>query len=127
MLLEDLTLKTVCAIWVPHILTEVQKRQRVLCARKLIQLSEPNGHKRLEDVITGDETWIYFYGILNKRQNMMCVDEEEPRPVVGRKGFKSRKRLFTMFSTARGQDLLTYCPRKPLLLGPIAVRLFYPA
>ena len=34
-LLEDLTLKKVCARWVPHILPEDQKRQRVLCARKL--------------------------------------------------------------------------------------------
>ena len=46
-LLEDLTLKKVCPRWAPHILTEDQKRQRVLCARKLIQLDnilEPNGH-----------------------------------------------------------------------------------
>ena len=82
-----------------------------------IQLLEPNGHKRLEDVITGDETWIYFYGIPKKRQNMMWVAEtwiyfygipkkrqnmmwvaeDEPRPVVTRKGFQSRKRLFTIF------------------------------
>ena len=33
-LLEDLTLKKVCASWMPYILTEEQKRQRVLCARK---------------------------------------------------------------------------------------------
>ena len=43
-LLKDLTLKKFCARWVPHILTKNQKRQRVLCARKLIQLLEPNGH-----------------------------------------------------------------------------------
>ena len=35
-LLEDLMLKKVCARWVPYILTEDQKRQRVLCAPKLI-------------------------------------------------------------------------------------------
>ena len=34
--LEELTLKKVCARLVPHILTGDQKRQRVLCARKLI-------------------------------------------------------------------------------------------
>ena len=33
-LLEDLTLKKVCPRRVLHILTEDQKRQRVLCARK---------------------------------------------------------------------------------------------
>ena len=52
----DLTLKKDCTRWVPHKLTEDQKQQRVLCAQKLIHLLELNGHKRLEDVITGDET-----------------------------------------------------------------------
>ena len=33
-LLEDLIMKKVCARWVPHILSEDQKRQRVLFARK---------------------------------------------------------------------------------------------
>ena len=124
-LLEDLTLKKVFARWVHHILTEDQKRQRVLCARKLIQLLEPNGHKRLEDVITGDETLNYFYGIPNKSPNMMWVTEDEPRPVAARKGFQSIKRLFTIFSNCEGQYLLANCPRKSLLLGPMTVRIFY--
>ena len=118
--MEDLTLKKVCARWVPHILTEDQKRQRVLCARKLIQLLEPNGHKRREDVIAGDETWIYFYGIPNKRQNMMWVaepTEDEPRPVVARKGFQSKKRLFTIFFNCEGPVLVDMLPEKTTLTG----------
>ena len=115
--MEDLTLKKVCARWVPHILTEDQKRQRVLCERKLIQLLEPNGHKRLEDVITGDETWIFFYGIPNKRQNMLWVAEDESIPVVARKGFQSRKRLFTIFFTCEGPVLVDILPEKTTLTG----------
>ena len=110
-----LTLKKVCARWVPHILTKDQKRQRVLCARKLIQLLELNGYKRLEDVITGNDTWIYFYGIPNKRQNMMWVAEDEPRPVVARKGFQTRKRLFTIFFNCEGPVLVDILPKKTTL------------
>ena len=105
-------LKKVCARWVPNILNEDQKRQRVLCAQKLIQLLEPNGHKRLDNVITGDETWIFFYGFLNKCQNMMWVAEDEPRPVVARKGFQSRKRLFTIFFNCKGPVLVDILPEK---------------
>ena len=58
---------------------------------------EPNGPKRVSDVVTGDETWIYFYGIPNKRSNMMWLTKDKPRPVVCKPGFQSRKRLFTIF------------------------------
>ena len=109
--------KKVCLRWVPHILTEDQKRQRVLFARKLIQLLEPNGHKRLEDVITGDVTWIYFYRIPNKRQNMIWVAKDEPRPVVARKGLQSRKRLFTIFFNCEGAVLVDILPEKTTLTG----------
>ena len=110
--LGDLTLKKVCARWVPHILTEDRKRQRVLWTRKLIQLLEPNEHKRLEDVFTGDETWIYFYGI---RINVKA--EDEPGHVVVRKGFQSRKRLFTIFFNCEGPVLVDILPKKTTLTG----------
>ena len=116
-LLEDLTLKKVCARWVPHFLTEDQKRHMVLCARKLKQLLEPKLHNRPEEVITGDETWIYFYGIPNKRQNMMWVAEDEPRPVAARKGFQSRKPLFTIFFNCEGPVLVDILPEKTTPTG----------
>ena len=120
-LLEDLKLKKVCARWVPHILTEDEKRQRVLCAQKLIQLLGPYGHKHLEDVIMGDETWIYFYGIPNKRQNKMWVAEDELRPVNERKGFQSRKRLFSIFFNCKGPVLVDILPEKTTCTG-----IYYP-
>ena len=116
-LLEDLTLKKVCARWVPHIFNEDQKRQRVFCAQKFIQLLEPNGHKRLKDVITGGETWIYFYGIPNKRQNMIWVADNEPRPIVERKGFQRRKHLFAIFFNCEGPVLVDTLPKKTTLTG----------
>ena len=34
---------------------------------------EPDGPKRLCDVVTGDDTWLYLDGIPNKRSNQMLV------------------------------------------------------
>ena len=65
----------------------------------------------------GDETWIYFYGILNKRQNMMWVVEDEPRLVVARNGFQSRKHLFTIFFNCEGPVLVDILPEKTTLSG----------
>lgn len=116
-LVDDLKLRKICARWVPHVLTDDQKRQRVLCAQKLLNMFEPNGHKHLADVITGDETWIYFYGIPNKRKNMMWLAEDEPRPIVASKGFQSRKRLFTIFFNHEGPVLVDILPEKMTLTG----------
>ena len=94
---KGLLMRKLAARWVPHLLTEEQKKRRVDCARNLIQYFEPNGPKRLCDVVTGDETWLTFYGIPNKRCNRAWVGPDGDRPVVLRPGFQSRKRLFTVF------------------------------
>ena len=39
-------------------------------------------HKRLCGVVTGNETWLYFYGISNKRFNQMRVAADGKRPVL---------------------------------------------
>jgi len=58
---EKLGLRKISARWVPHKLTDEQKRKRVeFCQTNLADFGE-NGRKRLTDIVTGDETWIYFY------------------------------------------------------------------
>ena len=42
---------------------------RIVVVTLLLNLFEPKSTKRLTNVITGDETWIYCYGIDSKRQN----------------------------------------------------------
>ena len=65
----------------------------------------------------GDETWIYFYGIPTKRQNMMWMAEDELRPVVAKKGFQSRKRLFIIFFNCEGPVVVDILPEKTTLTG----------
>ena len=78
---------------------------------------EPNGPKRITDIVTGDETWIYFYGIPNKRSNMMWLTKDEPRPVVCKPGFQSRKRLFTIFFNHEGLMAADVLPEKSTMTG----------
>ena len=60
---EELGLRKISAGWVPLMLTTELKEHRVACARQLLDMFETNGPKRISDIVTGDETWIYFYGI----------------------------------------------------------------
>ena len=58
---------------------------------------EPNGPKRLCDIVTGDETWLWCYGIPNKRGNRAWEGPDGDRPVLLRQDFQNRKRLFVHF------------------------------
>ena len=62
-------------------------------------------------------TRVYFYRTPKKRQNMMWVAEDEPRPVVAKKGFQSRKRLFTIFFNCEGPILVDILPEKTAFTG----------
>ena len=73
------------------------KKRRVDCLRNLHQSFEPNGPKRLFDVVTGDKTWIIFNGIPNNRCNSAWVGPVGDRPAVLRPGFQTRKRLLPFF------------------------------
>ena len=86
---EELGLCKIFARWVPHVLTPEQKKIRVDCARQLLVIYEPIGPKPVSNIVNGDETWVYFYGIPNKRSNMMWLTKDDPRPVVCRPGFQS--------------------------------------
>ena len=68
---EDLRIKKICAkmVPVPRLLNEGQKERRVqVCQDILEQLeTEPN---LLKKVVTGDESWIFKYDPLTKRQSL---------------------------------------------------------
>ena len=66
---QDLEMRKICAKIVPRLLNEGQKERRVqVCQDILEQLeTEPNLLKR---VVTGDESWIFEYNPLTKRQSL---------------------------------------------------------
>ena len=63
---------TLCARWVPHLLTKEQKAYRVKCARELLKTYKNCQNKRINELLTGDETWIFFYLAKNSQQSMDC-------------------------------------------------------
>ena len=88
---EDLKMRKICAKMVPRLLNEGQKEQRVqVCQGILKQLeTEPNLLKR---VVTGDESWIFEYDPLTKRQSVEWKSALSPRPKKARV-FKSKTKV----------------------------------
>ena len=53
---KHLKVRKISATWVPHLLTDEQKRQQVKVAKKLLQMFPKYDKKQFSNVVTGDET-----------------------------------------------------------------------
>ena len=108
---QELGLSKICARWIPHLLTEEQKKERVRICRLWLAEFEPTGPKRFSDVATGDECWISFFTARDKQSNMVWLSEDAPRPQILKEGFRSRKRLFTIFFNSQGPICVDIMPQ----------------
>ena len=56
---KRLDLRKVCARWVPHLLTEERKTQRLKCARELLKTYKGCNSRVISNLLTG-ETWVHM-------------------------------------------------------------------
>jgi len=75
----ELQMQKVCAKLVPKVLTNEQKENRVSISRELLDhvRGDPDF---LEQVINGDETWVFEYVPETKRQSSEWHTTKSPRP-----------------------------------------------
>ncbi len=67
------------ATWVPHTLTDNQKRARVAACRCILGCIT-RSPTLLDRIITGDESWMFGYDPLTKRQSSQWLESGERRP-----------------------------------------------
>ena len=53
--------QNVCARWVPHMLSDEMKAERVLISWELLERFEKEGEDFLKKITAGDETWVHRY------------------------------------------------------------------
>jgi len=66
---EYLRVRKIASRWVPHTLTESQKRICVEWCEEMLKRFERGNSRRVSDIVTGDESWIYQFDPENKRQS----------------------------------------------------------
>ena len=103
---ERLGLRKICADWVPHLLTDEQKRSRVRLASQVIEKYDKCDPRRLEEIVTGDETWIFHFQPNSKAKNKVWVSSEGDRPVIARRCKTSNRMLYATFFDSKGPVLL---------------------
>ena len=79
---ERLGLRKICTRWVPHLLTYEQKQSQVRLALQVIEKYDKCDPRRLEEIVTGVETWIYHFQPDSKAKNNVWVSSEGDRPGI---------------------------------------------
>ena len=108
---DRLGLRKICARWVPHLLTDKQKQSRVRLASQVIEKYDKCDPRHLEEIVTGDETWIYHFQPDSKAKNKVWVPSESDRPVTARRCKTSNRMLYAIFFDSEGPVLQIPVPK----------------
>lgn len=99
---EDLGMSRVCCRWVPRLLTIQMKDNRVACCNENLNRRFHEGLDFLNRIITGDETWLYFYDPETKSQSSIWKLPDTPTPLKPRRERSAGKIMAIIFFDARG-------------------------
>ena len=107
---EDLRMRKVCAKMVARLLNDGQKENRVQVCQDILKQLEITPDL-LSRVVTGDESWIFEYDPLTKRQSFEWKSASSPRSKKARL-FKSKiKVMLIVFFDVHGIVHLEFLPQ----------------
>ena len=105
------------ARWVPHLLTDEQKQSQVRFASQVIEKYDKCDQRHLEEIVTGDETWIYHFQPNSKAKNKVWVSFKGDRPVIASRCKTSNRMLYTIFFDSKGPVLQIPVPKGSSVTG----------
>lgn len=117
MLHEQLGMSRVCSRWVPRLLTNQMKVDRVTKAQEILDRYFHEGEAFLKRIVTGDEVWLHYYDPETKQQSSEWKRPTEPTPLKPRATKSAGKIMAVFFSTARESFIDTLFPVELPLQG----------
>ena len=101
----------------PHLLTDEQRQSWVRLASQVIEKYDKCDPHRLEEIVTGDETWIYHFQPGSKAKNKFWVSSEGDRPVIARHCKTSNRMMYAIFFDSKGPALQNPVPKCSSVTG----------
>lgn len=114
---EDLGMKKYCSQWIPRTLTTQNKRERVAAAHEFLDLLEWNEKDTFDRIVTGDETWIYYYDPPTKQQSMEWRKGSETLPATTQHEKSAMKVMASVFWGVKGIILVEFLPKNTTVTG----------
>lgn len=107
---DVLNFRKVCARWVPRLLSENHKQQRMEAARAFLEMHRRDGDQLFSRIVTGDESWVHHSTPETKRQSMVWKKPEESAPKKAKVTISAGKVMATVFWDCKGVLLVDYLP-----------------
>ena len=99
---NDLCMKKVAARWVPKLLTEEQKKERVRLSRQNLRVYNANEEDFLARFVTMDETWVHYFDPETRQQSMEWKHPGSPTPKKARRSTSAGKVMASVFWDSEG-------------------------
>ena len=90
-------MKKVSTRWVPKLLSPIQHPTLVDCCQALLQASEVNPDDYFDRIVTGDETWVYYYDPLSQQEAKVWKKSGEETPTRLRRTRPPEKIMMVIF------------------------------
>jgi [histone H3]-lysine36 N-dimethyltransferase SETMAR len=94
---RELGLSKVNVHWVPHALTDQQKSARVDFCLYFLNRFKKSNHTSLYNIVTGDETYLYYYDPLDSKQAQQWHPKGAPPPKKAKRSLSMKKVLVSTF------------------------------
>ena len=88
---KRLDLRKVCASWVPHLLTEEQKTQRLEYAWELLKTYKGCNSRVISNLLTSDETWVHIFEPQRRADNKQLKRKDQTRPCFAKRTISSKR------------------------------------
>ncbi|KFM64801.1 Histone-lysine N-methyltransferase SETMAR, partial [Stegodyphus mimosarum] len=108
---DRLNYRKLCSRWVPKMLTDVHKTKRLGSALTFLTRYSDEGENFLNQIVTGDETWVCHFTPESKQQSMEWRHTHSPKKQKFKVTMSSQKIMCTVFWDRKGVLLTEFLPR----------------
>lgn len=114
---EDLQMRKISARWVPKLLSDENKTERVEIAMEVLSRYNANPADFEKRLVTGDETWCYHYDPTTKQESMEWKGPGELTSVKAKRARSAGKVMGVFFWDTEGIVHLEFLPSGQTVTG----------
>ena len=114
---KRLELRKIYTRWVPHLLTEEQKTQRLKCARELLKTYKGYNSRVISNWLKGDETWVHMFEPQRRADNKQWKRKDQKRPCIAKRTISSKKMLHASIFNSSEPVAQVPCPSDHTVTG----------
>jgi len=117
---ESLGYHKLCARWVPKMLTDQHKQQRMASARAFLDRYRQDGDDLFAHIVTGDETWVSYSNPERKTQSMQWRRSTSPKPRKFKQTpYTKQKMMVSVFWDKEGVLLVEFMERRSTITADV--------